>query len=111
MAPEIHQAHEFQRHVLKENGLVLVDFKGHWCGPCEMLAPLLDQLASEFPSLKVVKVETTGSPLTQAHGIKMLPTLKLFRGGAEVARHDGSPGTLQRLRAFVQPHVSAQAAP
>jgi thioredoxin 2 len=71
---------------------VLVDFYADWCGPCHMMAPALDQLASErLGGLLVAKVDTDRSPaLSSRFAIASLPTVVLFSGGREVARRVGA---------------------
>lgn len=73
----------FGTEVLKAPGLVLVDFFAPWCGPCKMLAPLLDQLAGEFSGkVKFTKLNVDNAPEVAArYDITGVPTLILFRAG------------------------------
>lgn len=70
---------------------VLVDFFADWCAPCRMLAPSLDAIASERRGrLLVLKVDTDAAPaLSQRFGIRSIPTIALFRAGAELSRQTG----------------------
>ena len=70
---------------------VLVDFYADWCGPCKMLAPLVDELAgSRAGALLVLKLDTDRYPaIQQRFGIRGIPTLIAFRGGKEIGRHVG----------------------
>ncbi len=90
----------FEAHVSKAGFPVLVDFWAPWCGPCRMMAPGLDKLAAERRSqLQVGKVNTDENPqLSGRFGIRGIPTLILFRDGAEVARQTGAldPTSLDR---------------
>jgi thioredoxin 1 len=81
----------FDGEVLKAAGLVLVDFWAPWCGPCRMLAPVIDSLAAKYEGkIKVCKVNTDESPATPGkYDIHGIPTLILFNGGQEVKRHVG----------------------
>jgi thioredoxin len=76
----------FESEVLQAAGPVLVDFYAPWCGPCKMLAPLLESLAVEFAGrVKIVKVNVDESPEpTARHGITGVPTLILFRDGRPI---------------------------
>jgi thioredoxin 2 len=71
---------------------VLVDFYAEWCGPCKIMAPLLDDLARERAGqLLVAKLDTDRNPATaQRFAIRGVPTVIAFRGGAEVAREVGA---------------------
>ena len=78
----------FRFDVLKAEGPVLVDFHADWCRPCQLLGPVLDELAAEWAGrLKIVKVDVERNPATyKAYGIQSIPTLILFDGGEERAR-------------------------
>ena len=73
----------FDEEVLDSDKLVLVDFWAPWCGPCRMIAPVIDEVASEYgEAIKVVKVNTDENPSTAAsYGIRSIPTLLIFDSG------------------------------
>jgi thioredoxin 1 len=77
-------AADFDREVVQSDKLVLVDFWAEWCGPCKMIAPLLDEIAREMADkVKIVKVNVDQEqPLAQKFGIYNIPTLLFFKGGA-----------------------------
>ena len=81
----------FDAEVLRSGVPVLVDFYATWCGPCKQLAPIVDQLAKEYAGkLKVVQLDIDEAPGTASqHGIMAVPTLILFKGGAEKAKLTG----------------------
>ena len=67
---------EFDREVLQDSGTVLVDFWATWCGPCRMLAPILEELSGQHPELKIVKVDVDENrDLALQYGIESIPTL------------------------------------
>lgn len=74
---------EFDSEVLQADKPVVVDFWAEWCGPCKMIAPHLEKLASEKgDAIKVVKVNIDDNPLTPTnYGVRGIPTLMLFKGG------------------------------
>lgn len=80
---------------------VVVDFYADWCGPCKMMAPLLDDAAHRRAGqLLVLKLDTDKNPATQQRfGVRGIPTLIVFRGGKEVARRVGAvpPAELERF--------------
>lgn len=77
---------EFQELLEKENGLIMIDFFADWCGPCKMMAPLVDQIATEYEGKVVVrKINTDEAPkLAFKYNIMSIPTLMLFKGGQPV---------------------------
>ncbi len=82
----------FQQVIRDTEIPVLVDFYADWCGPCKMMAPLLDDVAHErMGQLLVLKLDTDRNPVTQqAFGVRSIPTTILFRGGKEAARQTGA---------------------
>jgi len=76
----------FEQEVLKSDTLVLVDFWAPWCGPCRMVAPVIEQLANEYEGkLKVVKLNTDENQNTAiTYGIRSIPTLGIFKDGQVV---------------------------
>ncbi len=80
----------FDDQVLKSDVPVLVDFYADWCGPCQLQAPILDELASEIGTARIVKVNVDDNPeLAARYQISSIPTLLLFKNGHLVARHLG----------------------
>lgn len=77
------QDQTFSQEVLSHHGPVLVDCWAPWCGPCRMVAPVLDQLASEYAGrLKIAKLNTDENPVTASqYGIQSIPTMLLFKYG------------------------------
>ena len=70
---------------------VLIDFYADWCGPCRMVAPIVEELAKDNPDVVIGKVNVDNDPeLAQAYGVMSIPTLIVLKGGQEVARSTGA---------------------
>jgi len=97
---------DFQAKVLEADGVVLVDFWAEWCGPCKMIAPVLDQLAEEFEGkLTIAKMDVDANQQTPLkYGVRGIPTLILFKGGDIAGTKVGAASKAQ-LAAFVEEHI------
>lgn len=81
---------EFDLEVLEQEGVVVVDFFANWCGPCKMLAPVLDEVQAEMDQIKIVKVDVDQNPnAARQYGVQSIPTLKIFKNGEELNTHTG----------------------
>lgn len=96
----------FQAEVLDSSVPVLVDFWAVWCGPCRMIAPIVEELASEYEGkLKVTKLDVDNNQQTSIkYGVRSIPTIKIFKGGKEVDTIIGAvpkPQLVQRVNALL----------
>ncbi|EKE18151.1 MAG: hypothetical protein ACD_10C00108G0003 [uncultured bacterium] len=108
MSEHIHYVTDdtFEAEVLQSPQAVLVDYWAEWCGPCKMIAPILDEIASEYAGkLKVAKVNIDDNQATPAKfGIRGIPTLMIFKNGNVEATKVGALSKSQ-LAAFIDSNL------
>ncbi|MCR6515187.1 MAG: thioredoxin [Clostridium sp.] len=96
---------DFNSEVMNNSGVVLVDFFATWCGPCKMIAPVLEELDNEMSDVKFVKIDVDQSPETASRfGIQSIPTLKVIKDGKDV---DTVVGFLpkEQIKALLSKHI------
>ncbi|AKZ65774.1 thioredoxin TrxA [Candidatus Palibaumannia cicadellinicola] len=97
----------FVTNILQKEGLFLVDFWAEWCGPCNMIAPIISEIANEFQGkIIVAKVNIEENQvIATKYGIRSIPTFCLFRNGEVVATKVGALSKGQ-LKNFIKAHIS-----
>lgn len=77
----------FENEILEHKGTALVDFYADWCGPCKMIAPIIEEIAAQMPDVTVGKINVDESgDLAARYGVMSIPTLVIFKDGIEVNR-------------------------
>lgn len=96
----------FDADVLQSDKPVLTDFWAEWCGPCKMIAPILEDIANEYEDkLIVAKLDVDSNPATaMRYGVQSIPTLILFKNGQEAVRIVGARSK-ERLLSELEPHL------
>jgi thioredoxin 1 len=96
----------FEEEVINNEGPVLVDYWADWCGPCKMIAPVLEEIATEYEGkVKIAKLNIDENPATPPkYGIRGIPTLMLFKAGNVEATKVGAVSKSQ-LTAFIDSNI------
>ena len=109
--PQVVSDQNFESEVIKSDTPVLVDFWAAWCGPCRMVAPVLEEIATEQgEKVKIAKLDVDANPITAGRfGVRSIPTMILFKNGREAQRVVGYMPK-EKLMQQIQPHIAGTAA-
>ncbi len=98
----------FKQEIVEHQGVALLDLWAVWCGPCQMIAPIVEQLAEEYQGrLKVAKMDVDSNQLTAMQfGVQSIPTLLLFKDGEVIEKIVGAQRK-ENVVAKIEPHLPA----
>lgn len=96
----------FQNEALENEGVSVVDFWAEWCGPCKMITPIIDELATDYEGkAKIGKVNVDHNPnVSMEYGVRSIPTILIFKNGEVVDKHVGVT-TKQALTEKIEAHL------
>ncbi len=101
----------FEQEVLKSDKPVLVDFWATWCGPCRMVGPVLEEIAAENETFKVVKLDIDANPITPGRfSVRAIPTMILFKGGEAADMKIGAGTPKAGISKWLESHAESHAA-
>ncbi len=81
----------FKEEIVDFKGVSVVDFWAVWCGPCKMISPIIEEMASQYPQIKVGKLDVDSNPDTSIEfGIRSIPTILFMKDGEVIDRHVGT---------------------